>query len=130
MMSRWKCFICGIGKKYLRLVPCIRIPRHIVSFDVSDYHFHILTTVCFDCLKNETEEKEYKKRIKKIKPTEQRPDFIPTVQNIPLPSTGKKYCLGCLFLPNDCLCKVKKEREIVEVHITDKACEEYVGKVF
>jgi len=129
-MNRWKCFFCGKRKKYLRLVPCTKIPRHIVSCDISDYNFHILTTACLDCLNNTDKDKKHKQRTKKKWIPAPRPVFIPTVENIPLPPTGKKYCLGCLYLPDDLLCKVKKEGVLSEIHITNKACEEYMEKVF
>jgi len=129
-MSKWKCFICGKAKKFMRLKACGEIPRHIISFDVSDFNLHILTTVCLDCLKDARNDNEHKPRTKKQRIPTSRPEFVPTVENIPLPSTGKKYCLGCLYLPGDLLCKVKKEGMLSEVHITNQACDEYIEKVF
>lgn len=129
IMGKWKCYICGKTKKPLKLVPCVKIPRRIVSFDVSDFYLHILTTVCLSCIKAETKTKK-PPAIKKARPKSPDAKFIPTIKNILLPSTGKNYCLGCLYLPSNCLCGVKKDGKITEIHITDMACSEYIEKVF
>ncbi len=69
--------------------------------------------------------KEYKKI--KINPT---PSKVHSIGPIPLKNTDKRYCLSCLYLPNNCLCGVKINGELTEIHITDKACPEYKDQVF
>ena len=49
-MVKHSCFICGSKRqRNLRLAPCARIPRHIVSFEPVPENY-ILTLVCMSCL--------------------------------------------------------------------------------
>ena len=70
-----------------------------------------------------------KKQNKKIK-INLAPAKVHSIGPIPLKDTDKRYCLSCLYLPNNCICGVKINGELTEIHITDKACREYKDQVF